>query len=163
MRDTSAIKVGRVNLTPLQSTPRSNSGGRRPPQGPNGTRAMGLMRRVQMLRKSQPVRDWLSLGLVIAITIFGLPAVAQPALPDLSGTYRCDGDAAGCARSGSMFTMTQSGSDLQIKNEKGDSGSGKVTSNISLSAGPIWNRLGVINPADNRVIEWSNGTSWRKQ
>ena len=59
--------------------------------------------------------------------------------------------------------MTQSGSDIQIKNDKGDTGNGKLTSNITLAAGPIWNMLGVIASPDNRVIQWSNGTTWRKQ
>lgn len=68
-----------------------------------------------------------------------------------------------CGRSGMTFSVTQSGSDLEIKNEKGEIGNAKMTSNISISAGPIWNMLGVIDAPDNRVIQWSNGTTWRKQ
>ena len=172
MRDKSAIKIGHIDFFPMRSTPRPQLGGRRPPQGPNGSRHWHALKRFQIPRKGQPRRNWLSfcsaIGIAIAIaaTTLGPVAVAQPAsssLPNLSGTYRCEGDAGNCGRSGSTFTVTQSGSDLQIKNEKGDAGDGKVTSNISLSAGPIWNMLGVINPSNNRVIQWSNGTTWRKQ
>ena len=88
---------------------------------------------------------------------------ANPALPDFSGTYRCESNETTCGWSGSTLTVTQSGSDIQIKNEKGDVGSAKLTSNVTLVAGPIWNMLGVIASPDNRVIQWSNGTTWRKQ
>ena len=81
---------------------------------------------------------------------------------DMSGIYRCEGDAKTCDWSGMSFAVTQSGSDLEIKNEKGVGGSAKLTSNATLSAGPVWNMLGVISP-DNRIIEWSNGTTWHKQ
>ena len=37
-----------------------------------------------------------------------------------------------------------------------------LTSNTSLSAGPPWNMLGVLS-GENRIIDWSNGTQWRKQ
>jgi hypothetical protein len=92
-------------------------------------------------------------------------AAAQPnlPLPDLAGTYKCEGDETACGWSGWTFTVTQSDADLEIKNEKGDIGHAKLTSRISLSAGPIWNMLGTIVSADNRVIQWSNGTNWRKQ
>ena len=84
-------------------------------------------------------------------------------LPDLGGTYKCEGDETTCGWSGWTFTVNQSGPNLDIKNEKGDVGHAKLTSHISLSAGPIWNMLGTIVSADNRVIQWSNGTTWRKQ
>ena len=83
-------------------------------------------------------------------------------LPDLSGTYKCEGDETVCGWSGWTFTVTRSGSDLQIRNEKGEVGHAKLTSPISLSAGPIWNMLGTLVSSDNRVIQWSNGTTWRK-
>ena len=84
-------------------------------------------------------------------------------LPNLSGTYKCEGDETACGWSGWAFTVTQSGADLEIKNEKGVVGGAKLTSHISLSAGPTWNMLGTITSADNREIQWSNGTTWRKQ
>ena len=86
---------------------------------------------------------------------------AQPAAPNLAGSYRCEPDPSTCMWSGQTFTVTQSGKELDVKNEKGEAGKVEVTSNISLAAGPPWNMLGVIAP-DSRVIEWSNGTRWRK-
>ena len=116
-----------------------------------------------------------SVALVLSIAAAGFVGVAQaqtsPAwgagtnssLPDLAGTYKCEGDETACGWSGWTFTVTQTGSDLDIKNEKGDVGHAKLTSHISLSVGPTWNMLGTIVSADNRVIQWSNGTTWRKQ
>ena len=87
---------------------------------------------------------------------------AQTASPNLAGNYRCEPDPSTCQWSGQTFTVTQSGSEFDVKNEKGEAGKVTVTSNISLSAGPPWNMIGVIMP-DNRNIQWSNGTLWRKQ
>ncbi len=92
----------------------------------------------------------------------GLFAAAEAAqAPNLAGTYRCGPDAKSCQNSGTTFTVTQNGTTLDIKNEKNEAGQATVTSNISLSAGPPWNMLGVISA--NNVIDWSNGTQWRKQ
>jgi hypothetical protein len=102
-----------------------------------------------------------SLSLVAVVALVGLSA-AQSAQPNLAGTYRCGPDAKSCEWSGTMFTLTQVGSNLDIKNDKGAIGTATLTSNISLSAGPPWNMLGVLS-GDNRVIDWSNGTQWRKQ
>jgi hypothetical protein len=88
-------------------------------------------------------------------------AVQAAQAPNLAGTYRCGPDAKACQWSGTTFTVTQSGTTLDIKNEKNEAGQATVTSNISLSAGPPWNMLGTISP--NNVIDWSNGTQWRKQ
>ena len=81
---------------------------------------------------------------------------------NFAGTYRCDANKAGCELSGQTFTVTQSGDTLDVKNDKGAVGQGKVTSPISVSMGPPWNMLGVVL-MDNSTIEWSNGTQWRKQ
>jgi hypothetical protein len=106
-------------------------------------------------------------GLTCVTTVLFLTSIASAQtnspLPDLAGTYTCEGDETTCAWSGFTFTVTQSGADLEIKNEKGDVGHAKLTSPISLSVGPIWNMLGTIVSNDNRVIQWSNGTNWRKQ
>jgi hypothetical protein len=104
---------------------------------------------------------FLSIHLVAAAALAGL-AQAQGANPNLAGTYRCGPDAKACQWSGTTFTVTQTGNNLDIKNEKGEAGSATITSNISLSAGPPWNMLGVLS-GDNRNIDWSNGTQWRKQ
>ena len=98
------------------------------------------------------------------ITLAGMtllePAQAD-SLPNLTGTYRCEPQPAPC-RSGQTFTVAQSEATLELKSDTGTSANAKLTSNISLSAGPPWNMLGVILP-ENGGIEWSNGTRWRKQ
>jgi len=53
------------------------------------------------------------------------------------------------------------GSTLELKAENGPVAEAKVTSDITLSAGPPWNSNGVVLP--DRSIQWSNGTHWRKQ
>ena len=91
-----------------------------------------------------------------------LGAVQAAPAPTLAGTYRCGPDAKACQWSGTTFTVTQNGSMLDVKNDKGAEGVITVTSNISLSAGPPWNMLGTMS-ADARTINWSNGTEWQKQ
>ena len=86
---------------------------------------------------------------------------AQGSAPNLSGTWRCAPDTGSCQASGQTFTVTQSGNNLDVKNDKGDTGRAELTSNISLSAGAPWNMLGVVLP--NGRIQWSNGTKWQKQ
>ena len=88
-------------------------------------------------------------------------ANAAAAQASLAGNYRCGPDAKACQWSGMTFTVTQAGKRLDIKSDKGDTGTATVTSNISLSAGPPWNMLGVLTP-DSRIISWSNGTQWQK-
>lgn len=91
-----------------------------------------------------------------------VPAAVQAQQPpNLSGTYRCEPEPSPC-KNGQTFTVTQSGTKVDFKDEKGEAGEAKLTSNISLSAGAPWNMLGVIT-SDNRAVQWSNGTQWRKQ
>jgi len=87
--------------------------------------------------------------------------LAQGASPNLSGTYRCVPEPSSCQSSGQTFTVSQSGNNLDLKNDKGDVGRGTLTSDISLSAGPPWNMLGTI--LSGNAIQWSNGTKWQKQ
>jgi hypothetical protein len=87
-------------------------------------------------------------------------ALADEATPNLAGTYRCEPQPAPC-HSGQTFTVTQTGAELEFKSDAGAVGHAKFTSSISLSAAAPWNSLGVIT-AENRVIQWSNGTQWRK-
>jgi hypothetical protein len=105
----------------------------------------------------------LSAPLAAAFAIFGAVQAqgAAAAQPNLSGNYRCGPDAKACQWSGATFTVMQTGNRLDIKNDKGDAGTATLTSNISLSAGPPWNMLGVLSP-DDRIINWSNGTQWQK-
>jgi hypothetical protein len=102
----------------------------------------------------------LTLGALAACSFLG-NANAQPAAAaNFSGTYRCEPEPVSCQASGQTFTVTQSGNDLEMKNDKGLVGRATVTSNISLSAGGPWNMLGVVVPDG---IQWSNGTVWHKQ
>jgi len=103
----------------------------------------------------------LSTPLIAAAVLFGAN-YAEGADANLSGSYKCGPDAKACQWSGSTFTIAQTGKNLEIKNDKGAAGTGTLTSEISVSAGPPWNMLGVISDG-NRVIDWSNGTVWRRQ
>jgi hypothetical protein len=104
-------------------------------------------------------------AVAIIIATFGALAGLAPSQaqqpPNLAGTWRCEPEPDPCLTS-QTFTVTQSGSKLDLKDEKGNVGQGMLTSNISVSIGPTWNMLGTILQ-DNRVIQWSNGTQWRKQ
>jgi len=98
----------------------------------------------------------------IVLTAIALAAPSQAQqLPNLAGTYRCEPEPSPC-QNGQTFTVSQSGNKLDFKDERGRVGEGTMTSNISVSVGPTWNMLGTIL-RDNRVIQWSNGTQWRKQ
>ena len=107
----------------------------------------------------------MTLPMLGAVALLGLAlpgrAPAQPAAPNLSGTYRCQPEPSSCQWSGQSFTIAQSGTKLDMKSDKGDVGQGLLSSNTTLSVGAPWNMLGVILP-DNR-IQWSNGTMWSKQ
>ena len=99
----------------------------------------------------------------VALVALALPgrAPAQPAAPNLTGTYRCQPEPSSCQWSGQSFTIMQDGTKLDMKSDKGDVGQGLLSSNTTLSVGAPWNMLGVILP-DQR-IQWSNGTVWSKQ
>jgi hypothetical protein len=94
----------------------------------------------------------------IAAAIIASAAQAQNP-PAFGGNYRCEPQPAPC-RNGQTFSVSQSGNNLEIKSDKGDQGSARITSDKTLSAGPPWNMLGVVVDSD---IQWSNGTKWRKQ
>ena len=94
-----------------------------------------------------------------ASLLLGAACAGEP-LPNLAGTYRCEPQPAPC-QSGQNFTVTQTGAELEFKSDKGVVGHAKFTSSISLSGTPPWNSLGVIT-AENRAIQWSNGTQWRR-
>jgi len=97
--------------------------------------------------------------LASVITLPGL-ALAQGSTANLAGTYRCTPEPTKCQEQ--TYTVTQNGSTLELKDDKGSEiAEAKMTSNITLSAGPIMNSNGLVLP-DNS-IQWSNGTLWRKQ
>jgi len=121
--------------------------------------------------KKSPAYEWIEFVCVMVATavattfVFVSVSNAQPKgndLPNLNSSYSCEGDETACEWSGQKFTVIQSGANLEVRNEKGGYGHVKLTSPISLSAGPIWNMLGVIASPDNRTIQWSNGTTWTK-
>lgn len=101
--------------------------------------------------------------LVSLTTSIGLtsvdPAAAQQALPDFSGTYKCVPDHRTCGSP--SFSVSQSGSKLEVTADQGETGSGTVTSGISVTLGPPWNVFGTVLP--DHSIEWSTGTRWQKQ
>lgn len=89
-------------------------------------------------------------------------AHAQPRIQaNLSGTYRCVPEPSPCPWQGQTMSITQSGTDIALKNEQGEFAAGKLTSDTTLSVGGTWNSLGVVLP--DHTIQWSNGTEWRKQ
>ena len=94
----------------------------------------------------------------LAVAMAASAAQAQNP-PAFGGNYRCEPQPAPC-QNGQTFSVSQSGNNLDIKNDKGDQGSARITSEKTLSAGPPWNMLGVVYDAE---IQWSNGTKWRKQ
>ena len=174
MSTSTALASGRIEFTPRPVVPTPQSGGRRPPTNRNKKhhrlRAYPLVRLLtpKGYRRARNVLQFCTVaGLSCLTTALFLTSIASAQtnlpLPNLAGTYKCEGDETACGWSGWTFTVTQSDADLEIRNEKGDIGHAKLTSRISLSAGPIWNMLGTIVSADNRVIQWSNGTTWRKQ
>ena len=86
-------------------------------------------------------------------------AHAQGSASNLSGTYRCSPEPAQCQAL--TFSISQTGPVLEIKAENGPIAEGKMTSNVTVSAGPPWNSIGIVLPDGS--IQWSSGTHWRKQ
>jgi hypothetical protein len=84
---------------------------------------------------------------------------AQGNSTNLAGTYRCSPEPAPCQAP--TFSILQNGTALEIKAENGPIADGKLTSDLTVSAGPPWNSIGTVMP--DRSIQWSSGTHWRKQ
>jgi hypothetical protein len=103
------------------------------------------------------------LSLTVALSALGLLqlAQAQSSAPNLGGTYRCQPQPDPCKWQGQTPTISQSGTKLDLKIDKNELAEGKLTSNITISAGPPYNADGLIMP--DHSIEWSNGTKWLKQ
>ncbi len=100
---------------------------------------------------------------VFALSMLGPPglAQAQSSAPNLSGTYRCVPEPSSCQWQEQNPTISQTGTTLQLNIKKGEFAEGKLTSNITVGAGPPFNSLGLMRP--DHSIEWSNGTKWIKQ
>jgi hypothetical protein len=98
---------------------------------------------------------------VLAMGVTGTVAVKAASPPDLSGSYQCHPAPAPCHWSGHNPSITQTGTNLQIKSDQGDISAAKLTSDTTISAGPTYNSIGIIRP--DQSIDWSDGTKWRKQ
>jgi hypothetical protein len=106
------------------------------------------------------VRRFILISLIGIATAAPLPGPARAAetAPNLAGTYRCEPLPSPC-QTGQIFTVTQSGDEIEFKSDNGFVGHAKLTSSISLSGSAPWNSLGVIS---ENQIQWSNGTQWRR-
>jgi hypothetical protein len=104
-----------------------------------------------------------NLALLAALVTFAFTglAQAQSSAPNLSGTYKCQPQPSPCKWQGQSSTISQSGTKLELKIDSGELAEGKLTSNITVSAGPPYNAEGLVRP--DHSIEWSNGTKWVKQ
>ena len=101
----------------------------------------------------------IGIPLIAALAAAVLPALAQAqqgARANLGGTYRCEPDPSPCRWPGQTMSITQNGSNLELKNQQGLFADGKLTSDTTITGGPIWNSIGIVLP--DRSIEWSNGT-----
>jgi hypothetical protein len=106
----------------------------------------------------------ITFSLITGLTTLASPASAQAqqgTRVNVSGSYRCEPQPSPCQWPGQTLSITQTGTTLDLKNEQGSIAQAKLTSDISVSAGPPWNSLGLIMP--DHSIQWSNGTQWRKQ
>jgi hypothetical protein len=109
------------------------------------------------------IRDASGISFVVAVVaIAGAgQAQAQSSAPNLSGTYRCQPQPDPCKWQGQFPTISQTGTRLELSIDKNERAEAKLTSDISVSAGPPFNAEGLIRP--DHSIEWSNGTKWVKQ
>jgi hypothetical protein len=108
-------------------------------------------------------RNFLSISLLAALAAFAFAgrAQTQSSAPNLSGTYRCQPQPDPCKWQGQSPSISQSGTKLDLKIDSNEFADGKLTSNITVSAGPPYNAEGLVRP--DHSIEWSNGTKWVKQ
>ena len=116
------------------------------------------------MSKTTTTKMAFSTAALVALCALGLIGRAQAqgaSHPDLSGNYRCQPDPTPCLWSGQTPSISQSGNKLEIKSDKGDVSNATLTSDSTISAGPTFNSYGVIRP--DKSIDWSNGTTWRKQ
>jgi hypothetical protein len=109
-----------------------------------------------MLNKSVGFVFIVALG---ASTLSGSAQAQQGA--NLAGVYRCEPEPSPCPWPGQTMAITQTGSELELKNDQGSFANGKLTSDITVSGLPPWNAIGIVLP--DRSIQWSNGTKWKKQ
>jgi hypothetical protein len=116
------------------------------------------MPKKELKPKTLAVAAALTLG-VLALCVRAEAQGTAP--PNLNGGYRCQPNPTPCFWPGQTPSISQSGTKLDIKNDKGDTSAARLTSDITISAGAPFNSLGIIR-ADHS-IDWSNGTTWHKQ
>jgi hypothetical protein len=81
--------------------------------------------------------------LIATLAALALPGSAkaqmQPgAKTNLAGVYRCEPDPSPCPWPGQTIAITQTGTNLELKNDEGSFAHGKLTSDITLSANRSW-------------------------
>ena len=112
------MTTGRIEITPRPAMPAPQRGGRRPPSDRSGRRRSHALVRMLTPRRYRQIRNGLQFctvaGLTCLTTVLFLSSVAAaqettPLLPNLSGTYSCEGDETACGWSGWTFTVTQIG------------------------------------------------------
>jgi hypothetical protein len=103
------------------------------------------------------------ISMIAALSALAHPglAQAQSSAPNLAGTYRCVPEPSSCRWQEQNPTISQTGATVQLNINKDEFAEAKLTSNITVSAGPPFNSEGLIRP--DHSIEWSNGTKWLKQ
>ncbi len=119
----------------------------------------------QSVTKDGPVTDAVTSWSSLQAPRFSQPegAAGQSTQPlNIAGTYRCGPDTKACQWLGTTITVTQPGTKLEIKSEKGDTALGELMGRVGATAGPPMNMIAAIS-ADGRTLDWSNGTKWTKQ
>jgi hypothetical protein len=102
------------------------------------------------------------IALMAALPTFAAGGLAQAQnLPSLAGSYRCVPEPESCKWQGQALSITQTGPVMRLTISPTEFAEAKLTSPISISAGPPFNALGRVLP--NNTIEWTNGTKWVKQ
>ena len=105
----------------------------------------------------------IALSALAAVATLAFPVLtnAQSSAPNLSGVYRCQPEPSSYKWQSAAPSISQNGTKIELKIDKNEIADAKLTSNITVSAGPPFNAEGLIRP--DHSIEWSNGTKWVKQ
>ena len=100
------------------------------------------------------LKNCLSVSILAILSALALSGqvLAQGNASNLSGTYRCTPEPIQCQAP--TFSVSQSGNTLELKAENGPVAEAKVTSNITLSAGPPFNSNGLV-PLDPMVERYA--------
>jgi hypothetical protein len=104
------------------------------------------------------LKNVLCIAMLAAVAVLPAQVRAQGSAPNLSGTYNCTPEPIKCQNS--SYMVMQNGNVLEVKAQDGPVFQAKLTSNVTITAGPPFNSNGVVLPDSS--IQWSNGTHWRK-